>query len=165
MDANGGAKTATPWGAARLVDELTLPQRAGDKRFASNLRQLEPEHLRANLRDLLVAHTGLAGGLLDQRPVLGEETLGTGSGGKIIATQGLGGFSRTPDHQNPDDADDAGGEGDQKQAEGGAHEGLYRQTGTTSPAKISPVSQGAALRSPPCMSNRSPASPCCAWRD
>jgi len=28
------AKAATPWGAAELVEELTLAQRAGDKRFA-----------------------------------------------------------------------------------------------------------------------------------
>ena len=41
MEANGGSKTATPWGAARLVDELTLPQRAGEKRFASVVQLLE----------------------------------------------------------------------------------------------------------------------------
>jgi hypothetical protein len=41
MNANGGAKTATPWGQASLVDELTLPQRAGDKRFASVVQLLE----------------------------------------------------------------------------------------------------------------------------
>jgi hypothetical protein len=41
MDANGGAKAATPWGAARRVDELTLPQRAGEKRFASIVQLLE----------------------------------------------------------------------------------------------------------------------------
>jgi hypothetical protein len=41
MDANGGNKAATPWGAATLVDELTLPQRAGDKRFASVVQLLE----------------------------------------------------------------------------------------------------------------------------
>jgi hypothetical protein len=41
MEANGGAKTATPWGSARLLDELTLPQRAGDKRFASIVQLLE----------------------------------------------------------------------------------------------------------------------------
>jgi hypothetical protein len=34
-------KTATPWGAATLLDELTLPQRAGDKRFASVIQLLE----------------------------------------------------------------------------------------------------------------------------
>jgi hypothetical protein len=28
-------KAATPWGAAEKVEQLTLPQRAGDKRFAS----------------------------------------------------------------------------------------------------------------------------------
>ena len=35
------AKTATPWGAAELVEELTLAQRAGDKRFASVVQLLE----------------------------------------------------------------------------------------------------------------------------
>ncbi len=35
------AKTATPWGPATLVDELTLPQRAGEKRFASVVQLLE----------------------------------------------------------------------------------------------------------------------------
>ena len=36
-------KTTTPWGAATLIDELTLPQRAGDKRFASVVQLLEDE--------------------------------------------------------------------------------------------------------------------------
>ena len=41
MDANGASKTATPWGLAKLIDELTLPQRAGEKRFASIVQLLE----------------------------------------------------------------------------------------------------------------------------
>jgi hypothetical protein len=41
MGANGRSKAATPWGEATLVDELTLPQRAGDKRFASVVQLLE----------------------------------------------------------------------------------------------------------------------------
>ena len=41
MDANGASKTATPWGSAKLIDELTLPQRAGEKRFASVVQLLE----------------------------------------------------------------------------------------------------------------------------
>ena len=41
MDANGASKTATPWGAAKLIDELPLPQRAGEKRFASVVQLLE----------------------------------------------------------------------------------------------------------------------------
>ena len=82
-------KTATPWGAATLVEELTLPQRAGDKRFASIVQLLEDEKgarlvrfayatdgaarrgpvtLRA--RDLERFRTGLA-----ERPALAE-TLG-----------------------------------------------------------------------------------------
>ena len=34
-------KTATPWGAATVVEQLSLPQRAGDKRFASVFELLE----------------------------------------------------------------------------------------------------------------------------
>ena len=34
-------KVATPWGAATLVEEVALPQRAGDKRFSSLVQLLE----------------------------------------------------------------------------------------------------------------------------
>lgn len=34
-------KAATAWGTATIVDELTLPQRAGEKRFASHVQLLE----------------------------------------------------------------------------------------------------------------------------
>ena len=34
-------KSATPWGRATLLDELTIPQRAGEKRFASVVQLLE----------------------------------------------------------------------------------------------------------------------------
>jgi hypothetical protein len=40
--------TSTPWGRATLVERLTLPQRAGDKRFSSVVELLEDdggEHL------------------------------------------------------------------------------------------------------------------------
>jgi hypothetical protein len=37
------SKSATPWGAATLVERLTLPQRAGEKRFASVVELLETE--------------------------------------------------------------------------------------------------------------------------
>jgi hypothetical protein len=37
------SKTVTPWGKAELVDELTVPQRAGQKRFASVVQLLETE--------------------------------------------------------------------------------------------------------------------------
>jgi hypothetical protein len=36
-------KKATPWGAAVLVDRVTLPQRAGEKRFATLVELLETE--------------------------------------------------------------------------------------------------------------------------
>ena len=35
MATGTNGKTATPWGAAEKLEELTLPQRAGEKRFAS----------------------------------------------------------------------------------------------------------------------------------
>jgi hypothetical protein len=35
------ARTATPWGPADLVEELTLRQQAGDRRFASVVQLLE----------------------------------------------------------------------------------------------------------------------------
>jgi hypothetical protein len=34
-------KTATPWGPATLVEEVTVPQRSGEKRFASVVQLLE----------------------------------------------------------------------------------------------------------------------------
>jgi hypothetical protein len=34
-------KTATPWGPATLVEQLTLQQRVGDRRFASFVQLLE----------------------------------------------------------------------------------------------------------------------------
>ena len=37
------AKTATPWGPATLLEELSVPQRSGDKRFASIVQLLENE--------------------------------------------------------------------------------------------------------------------------
>jgi len=34
-------KSTTPWGAASVVDEVSVQQRAGDKRFASVVQLLE----------------------------------------------------------------------------------------------------------------------------
>jgi hypothetical protein len=36
-------RKATPWGAADLVDRVTLPQRAGEKRFATMVELLRTE--------------------------------------------------------------------------------------------------------------------------
>src|SRR5262249_62298821 len=36
-------RAATPWGSALVVERLSLPQRAGDKRFASVVEVLETE--------------------------------------------------------------------------------------------------------------------------
>jgi hypothetical protein len=38
---NGTPRAATPWGPAALVEELRLPQQAGEKRFASLVQLLE----------------------------------------------------------------------------------------------------------------------------
>jgi hypothetical protein len=35
------AKITTPWGPAELVEEVSIPQRAGDKRMASLVQLLE----------------------------------------------------------------------------------------------------------------------------
>ena len=35
------AKAATPWGDAALLDQVELPQRAGERRFASVVQLLE----------------------------------------------------------------------------------------------------------------------------
>jgi hypothetical protein len=36
-------KAQTPWGQAEIVDELSLPQRAGDRRFSSLVQLLAGE--------------------------------------------------------------------------------------------------------------------------
>jgi hypothetical protein len=36
-------KTSTPWGPATLVERLSLPQRVGEKRFASVVELLEDD--------------------------------------------------------------------------------------------------------------------------
>jgi hypothetical protein len=41
--ATTNGKTATPWGGAEKLEQLTLPQRAGDKRFASVIELLLTE--------------------------------------------------------------------------------------------------------------------------
>jgi len=37
----GTAKAATPWGSAAVIEELSLPQRVGERRFASLVQLLE----------------------------------------------------------------------------------------------------------------------------
>jgi hypothetical protein len=37
------AKAATPWGAAEIVEELRLPQQAGDKRFSCIVQLLKTQ--------------------------------------------------------------------------------------------------------------------------
>lgn len=36
-------KTTTPWGRAAVIEELRLPQRAGEKRFSAVVQLLESE--------------------------------------------------------------------------------------------------------------------------
>jgi hypothetical protein len=43
MATSSNGKTATPWGGAEKLEELSLPQRAGDKRFASVVELLVTE--------------------------------------------------------------------------------------------------------------------------
>lgn len=87
------AKTAeTPWGRATVVEQLSIPQRAGDKRFASVVELLETaagdrlvriaymtdDHVRRGpvtlrLRDLDRVRSGLAR-TTGLREVLGRES-------------------------------------------------------------------------------------------
>jgi hypothetical protein len=57
-------KAATPWGSAALVEELTLPQRAGDKRFASLVQLLETDR-----GERLVRFAYSSGGAVRRGPV------------------------------------------------------------------------------------------------
>jgi len=41
MATNKQPKAATPWGTAAVVEEIRVPQRAGDKRFASVFQLLQ----------------------------------------------------------------------------------------------------------------------------
>jgi len=55
---------ATPWGPARLVDEVRVAQRAGEKRFASIVQLLESES-----GELLVRVAYTTGGVARRGPV------------------------------------------------------------------------------------------------
>ena len=57
-------KTATPWGPADLVEELTLRQRAGEKRFASVVQLLETDR-----GERLVRFAYSTGGVMRRGPV------------------------------------------------------------------------------------------------
>ena len=58
------ARVATPWGRATVVEAVTVPQRAGDKRFASLVQLLETE---AGERLIRFAYT--TGGAARRGPV------------------------------------------------------------------------------------------------
>ncbi len=57
-------KVATPWGLALLVEELTLPQRAGEKRFSSLVQLLETDR-----GERLVRFAYSTGGAVRRGPV------------------------------------------------------------------------------------------------
>ena len=57
-------KAATPWGTAKLVDELSVPQRAGEKRFATIVQLLENER-----GELLLRFAYSTGGTARRGPV------------------------------------------------------------------------------------------------
>jgi hypothetical protein len=65
MSGNGKQVTAaTPWGRATLVEELRLPQQAGDKRFSSVVQVLEGEK-----GERLVRFAYTTGGVARRGPV------------------------------------------------------------------------------------------------
>jgi hypothetical protein len=56
--------SATPWGAAKTLEQLTLPQRAGEKRFASVIQLLETDK-----GERLVRFAYTTGGVTRRGPV------------------------------------------------------------------------------------------------
>jgi hypothetical protein len=56
--------SATPWGPAHTVEQLTLPQRAGEKRFASIVQLLETDK-----GERLVRFAYTTGGTVRRGPV------------------------------------------------------------------------------------------------
>jgi hypothetical protein len=56
--------SATPWGPAETVEQLTLPQRAGERRFASVVQLLETD---SGVRLVRFAYT--TGGVARRGPV------------------------------------------------------------------------------------------------
>ena len=58
------AKAATPWGPAELLEEVTLAQRAGEKRFSSVVQLLE-----AKGGERLVRFAYTSGGTARRGPV------------------------------------------------------------------------------------------------
>jgi hypothetical protein len=57
-------KASTPWGAATVVEEVTLPQRAGERRFASLVQLLETDK-----GERLVRFAYATGGVARRGPV------------------------------------------------------------------------------------------------
>ena len=58
------AKAATPWGSAAVIEELSLPQRVGERRFASLVQLLETPK-----GDRLVRFAYATGGTARRGPV------------------------------------------------------------------------------------------------
>ena len=58
------ARAATPWGASRVVNEVTVAQRSGEKRFATVVQLLETEN-----GERLVRFAYTTGGVARRGPV------------------------------------------------------------------------------------------------
>lgn len=61
---HAGRRTQTPWGTASVVEELTVAQRAGEKRFGSTVQLLETAK-----GERLVRFAYSTGGLARRGPV------------------------------------------------------------------------------------------------
>jgi hypothetical protein len=64
MATSANGRTATPWGGAEKLEEVTLTQRAGDKRFASVVELLVTEK-----GERLVRFAYSTGGAIRRGPV------------------------------------------------------------------------------------------------
>jgi hypothetical protein len=63
-DTGSGHRVATPWGGATVIQQATVPQRAGDKRFATVV-----ELLRTKRGETLVRIAYSTGGSVRRGPV------------------------------------------------------------------------------------------------
>jgi hypothetical protein len=61
-------KTTTPWGKASLVEKISLSQRAGDKRFTSQVELLEADEGVRLIRIAYVTNGAIRRGPVTLRP-------------------------------------------------------------------------------------------------
>jgi hypothetical protein len=70
----------------------------------------QPEQIRTHARDLVLRHPGLAGGLLDKGPLLGQQSVRPVAGSEALATDTTSRPTGATDDDDPSDSDEDGHE-------------------------------------------------------